>query len=119
MEGALLVSEKTVKKARGRKKQQQQTEAALMPDTPSASEGAKGKGKRGKAAPVLPAVQSEPALEVQPMTEGMQTRSPDTRSQANLPNIYRVLSCFLSLMLPIARSVLCGSHADCLPHMQE
>ena len=62
-EGALLVSEKTVKKGRGRKKLEQSTEA--MPDIPAAEQAQpKAKGRRAATA------RSAPVLQGDAITEG-------------------------------------------------
>ena len=65
-EGALLVSEKTVKKGRGRRKMQQSTEA--MPDIPAAEEAQpKAKGKRAAAARSAPVLQGDAITEGAPV----------------------------------------------------
>ena len=58
----MLVSEKTVRKGRGRKKMQQSTEA--MPDIPAAEEAQpKAKGKHTAAARSVPALQGDSITE--------------------------------------------------------
>ena len=65
-EGALLVSEKTVKKGRGRKKMQQSAEA--MPDIPAAEEAQpKAKGRRAAAVRSAPVLQGGAITEAAPV----------------------------------------------------
>ena len=75
-EGALLVSEETVKKGRGRKKQQQRPEALPMPAIPAAEAAPKAKGRRTKAAATAaPSVKLEVAATgEQPMPAGTRPR---------------------------------------------
>ena len=64
--GALLVSEKTVKKGRGRKKMEQSTEA--MPDIPAAEEAPpKAKGRRAAVARSAPVLQGDAVTEAAPV----------------------------------------------------
>ena len=71
-EGALLVSEETVKKARGKKKQPPHSEAMAMPAIPAAETAPKTKGRRTKAAAAAaPRIKAEEgAAEEQLLTAG-------------------------------------------------
>ena len=65
-EGALLVSEKTVKKGRGRKKMEQSAEA--MPDIPAAEQAQpKAKGRRAATARSAPVLQGDAVTEAAPV----------------------------------------------------